>query len=171
MSNEPLAAAERLRAALGAGVLDIYRDGRATVVAIEKDSLPAALRVLKHDPRCPFELLAHINAVDCLLWKERTGQAAPARFGLFYNLYSVSRRVRLFLEVYLAEGETAPTASGVYASALWAEREVYDLFGIRFQGSPDPRRIFLPPDFEGHPLRKDFPCQGQPPQDWPQEWN
>ncbi len=85
--------------------------------------------------------------------------------------YSVSQRTRLFLELFLADGEAAPSASGIYASALWAEREVYDLFGIRFQGSPDPRRIFLPQDFEGHPLRKDFPCQGRRPQDWPQEWN
>jgi NADH-quinone oxidoreductase subunit C len=166
-----LAAAERLRASLGAGVLDIYQDGRGTVVALEANSLPGALRALKNNSLCPFDLLVHINAVDWLFWQERTGKVMPARFGLWYNLYSVSQRTRLFLEIFLADGEAAPTACDVYASALWAEREVYDLFGIRFQGSPDPRRIFLPQEFEGHPLRKDFPCQGRPAQDWPQEWN
>ncbi len=171
MSDKSLAAAERLRAALGDAVIGIKQDGRGTVVAIKKDGLPAALRALKNDPGCPFELLAHVNAVDWLHWKERSGEEPPARFSLFYNLYSISGRARLFLETNLQEGEAAPSASGVFASALWAEREVYDLFGIEFEGHPDLRRIFLPADFDGHPLRKNFPCQGRVSQDWPQEWN
>jgi NADH-quinone oxidoreductase subunit C len=65
--------------------------------------------------------------------------------------------------VRVPEGESVPTLSGIYPSANWAEREVYDLFGVPFAGHPDLRRIELPDDWEGHPLRKDYPIVGRRP--------
>jgi NADH-quinone oxidoreductase subunit C len=170
MNEDSRKAAERLLDNLGTASGEIYQDGRGVVVRLrDRAMLQPALRFLKHYEKCPFELLAHLSAIDWLRWKERTGQEKARRFTVFYNLYSLSQRARLFLELDLEEGEALPSASSIYASANWAEREVYDLFGISFEGHPDLRRIFLPEDFEGHPLRKDFPCQGQPAQDWPQE--
>jgi len=170
MNQKSRQVAERLLQQLGVASGEIYQDGRGVVVRLkDKAKLQPALSFLKQDRQCPFELLAHLSAIDWLFWKERTGQQKAKRFTLFYNLYSLSQRARLFLEVDIEENESVASASAIYASANWAEREVYDLFGINFEGHPQLRRIFLPEDFRGHPLRKDFPCQGRPAQDWPQE--
>jgi NADH-quinone oxidoreductase subunit C len=85
------------------------------------------------------------------------------RFVVTYHLYAPSRDRRLFLRVCVAEGESVPTASEVFPCANWAEREVTDLFGVKFSGHPDPRRILLPDDWEGHPLRKEIPLVGRRP--------
>ena len=74
-----------------------------------------------------------------------------------------------FVEAWLEDGQEAPSATPFYASANWAERTVYDMFGIRFSGHPDLRRIYLPDDFGYSPLRKEFPRRGVDPQDFPQE--
>ena len=73
-----------------------------------------------------------------------------------YNLYSISRNERVRLKAALSEGADIESVTGVWPSANWMEREVYDLFGVRFRNHPDLRRILLPPDWEGHPMRKDY---------------
>ncbi len=103
-----------------------------------------------------FELLADLSGVDFL-------GVAPAaeRFLIAYHLYSLGKNVRLRLRVFLAEGdETVPSVAGVYPTANWQEREVYDFFGVVFEGHPDLRRILMPDDWEGHPQRKDYPLGG-----------
>ena len=83
------------------------------------------------------------------------------RFGILYQLYSIKRSIRVRVKVMLGEYDAnVPTAVNVYRNANWLEREIYDLFGINFEGHPDQRRIMLPLDWEGHPLRKDFPIHG-----------
>lgn len=77
-------------------------------------------------------------------------------FEVVYNLYSIEQNVRLRLKVSLSEGESVESVSGVWPAANWMEREAFDLFGVRFEGHPDLRRLLLPQDWDGHPLRKDY---------------
>jgi NADH-quinone oxidoreductase subunit C len=85
------------------------------------------------------------------------------RFEVIYNLYALARRFRLRLKVRVDEADLrVDSVSGVWSTANWHERETYDMFGIRFEGHPDLRRIYLPEEFAYHPLRKDFPLMGIP---------
>jgi len=105
-----------------------------------------------------FELLSALTAVD--YWP----QEAP-RFHVIYQLTSISNNLSLQVRVpILATNPVVSTVSGVFASANWREREVWDMFGIRFDGHPDLRRILMPEDWEGHPLRKDYPLGYEEPQ-------
>jgi len=161
---------ERLKSALGEKIQDICEDGRGVVVRIELSAVPDALETLRSDASTPFDFLTDITAVDWSRWLEETGmKPPPARFSLYYNLYSISAATRLFVEAWLEDGQEAPSATPFYASANWAERTVYDMFGIRFSGHPDLKRIYLPDDFGYSPLRKEFPRRGVDPQDFPQE--
>jgi NADH-quinone oxidoreductase subunit C len=163
-------AAKRLSAALGDGLIEVVEDGRGVVARIEPGALHTALDALRNDSSTPFEMLAHETAIDWSNWPKDAGHAKDnKRFSLIYNLFSISTRTRIFLEIDLAEGQTAPSATEHFASANWAEREIYDMFGIKFTGHPDLRRILMWEGFEGHPLRKDFPRHGINPQDFPQE--
>ena len=84
----------------------------------------------------------------------------PHRFLLVYNLLSVSKNFRLKVKVKLSENESIPSINEIYTCAGWCEREIWDLFGIRFKDHPDLRRLLTDYDFQGHPLRKDFPLTG-----------
>ena len=85
------------------------------------------------------------------------------RFEVFYNLVSLTRNKRIRLKVRVDEDDpTVPSVTGVWRAANWNERECYDMFGIRFEGHPDLRRMYMPEDFEYHPLRKEFPLLGIP---------
>ncbi len=103
-----------------------------------------------------FEILLDITAVDYLGKRDK-------RFEVVYLLLSIKNRTRLRLKVPLDEGEKIPSASSLWKNANWLEREVYDMFGIEFEGHPDLRRILLYPEFEGHPLRKDYPLKKSQP--------
>ena len=119
---------------------------------VGRDELLAVARALRDRPDLGFDLLADIVGVD--LWPREP------RFELAYILVSTANRKRLRLKVRLA-GQSAHVASviSVWPSANWLEREVWDLFGIAFDGHPDPRRLLMPEDWEGYPLRKDYPVQ------------
>jgi NADH-quinone oxidoreductase subunit C len=123
--------------------------GETTVdVALEK--IVDALRHLKGES---FAYLVDLTAVD---WKERS-----PRFDVVYYLHSFQRgNERIRLKVKVAEGQECPSATAVYETANWMEREVFDLFGLTFAGHPDLRRILTWDGFNGHPLRKDFPVEG-----------
>ncbi|MCC6860682.1 MAG: NADH-quinone oxidoreductase subunit C [Bryobacterales bacterium] len=100
-----------------------------------------------------FDYLVDVTAVD---YPQR-----PERFDLVYILYSFSRNERVRIKTRIAEGATPPSATGVHLTANWLEREVYDMFGIRFAGHPNMQRILLPEEWQGHPLRKDYPITRQ----------
>ena len=108
----------------------------------------------RDDERLRFDMLADLTAVDFL--------PREPRFEVVYNLYSFPHNRRLRLKAPLAENETISTVEGVWKVANWLEREVYDLFGIVFDGHSDLRRILLWDGYVGHPLRKDFPLHGIP---------
>lgn len=131
--------------------------GQNFIVA-KPDSVVPVLEYLKLED--DFDYLVDITAVD---WPKR-----PERFDLLYIVYSFSRNERLRLKAFLAEGYRPETAVGVHLTANWLEREVFDMFGIEFAGHPDMRRILLPDEWQGHPLRKDYSIIQQD-QRWVQE--
>jgi NADH:ubiquinone oxidoreductase subunit C len=164
------AATDDLKSAFGDRVEAVYEDGRGTVVRVALSAVVPALGRLRQLRKAPFDLLTDITAVDWSSWTAEKGLPQPARrFSLYYNLFSTNKRVRLFVEAGLETAQSVPTATAVYASANWAEREVYDMFGIKFAGHPDLRRILLPESFEKFPLLKEFSRYGDDPQDAPQE--
>jgi NADH-quinone oxidoreductase subunit C len=108
--------------------------------------------LLRDRPDWRFDLLIDVTAVD--FWP------AQPRFELVYLLVSLPNRLRLRLKVRLEDqAARVATVSGIWPAANWLEREVWDLFGIEFDGHPDPRRLLMPEDWEGFPLRKDYPVQ------------
>jgi NADH-quinone oxidoreductase subunit C len=123
-----------------------------TTMVAARDQLPAVARVLRDHPDLRFTFLADITAVDV--------HPAEPRFELIYILVSIAHRLRLRLKVRLAgEDARVPTLTSLWPAANWLEREVWDMFGIQFDGHPDPRRLLMPEDWDGFPLRKDYPVQ------------
>jgi NADH-quinone oxidoreductase subunit C len=113
------------------------------------------LRALKDEEG--FVFLEDIAVFDNL----RTPVASGLRFTVVYRLCRVPGRIRARVETDVGEDMSLASAVPVFRSAEWAEREAFDMFGVRFEGHPDLRRIYLADDFEGHPLRKDFPLDGR----------
>jgi NADH-quinone oxidoreductase subunit C len=121
----------------------------------------AAVPVLEYlKLEADFDYLVDVTAAD---WPKR-----PERFDLVYIAYSFPRNERVRIKTYIAEGYKPETAVGVHLTANWLEREVFDMFGIEFAGHPDPRRILMPDEWQGHPLRKDYSILQQD-QRWVQE--
>jgi NADH-quinone oxidoreductase subunit C len=121
-------------------------------LTVRTDAIVRIAMLLRDDPELDYKLLCDLFGVD---YPDR-----PQRFEVLYNFYSLSRDARLFVRVRVAEGEWVPTLSGLFGNADWCEREVFDLFGVPFTGHPDLRRILTPDDWQGHPLRKDYPLIG-----------
>ena len=125
---------------------------RQTTISVSRDAVPALARVLRDRPELAFTFLAELTAVD--FWPKEP------RFEVVYVLVSIANRLRLRMKVRMsADDPHVATVSGVWPAANWLEREVWDLFGIAFDGHPDPRRLLMPEDWDGHPLRKDHPVQ------------
>ncbi len=113
--------------------------------------------LLRDDPTTRLEMLMDLTVADYLGVKE-------PRFEVVYHLYSLSKNHRLRLKIEVPEDDTkVPSVLSVWKSANWMEREAWDLYGIKFTGHPDLRRILLYPQFEGHPLRKDYPLEKRQP--------
>ena len=126
-----------------------------TRVRVPREALLAPLRFLRDERK--FDMLVDITCVDYLAFRD-----ADDRFGLVYLLASTDTNERLTLRCYVNEPDlTVPSAVPLWEGANWMEREVYDMFGIRFDGHPDLRRILLPDEFTAFPLRKDYPMQGR----------
>jgi len=131
------------------------RLGDATAV-VRADSLVDVMRFLRDTPGLDFEMLTDLTAVDYL--------GREPRFEVVYHLYSVARNQRLRVKVGVPErAPKIETLVAVWPSANWMEREVWDMYGISFEGHPDLRRLLLYEEFEGHPLRKDYPKQRRQP--------
>lgn len=120
---------------------------------IEKEAIREACAILRDSTDCPFNYLCDITAVD---W-----YPSEPRFEVVYHLLSIGKKERVRLKVRL-DGSSAAIESvtSVWPSANFFEREVFDLFGVRFTGHPNLKRIMMPDNWEGHPLRKDYPVEG-----------
>jgi NADH-quinone oxidoreductase subunit C len=125
-----------------------------TTLYVRADDVLRVLETLRDQPQLKFELLSEMTATD--VWPREP------RFELIYILVSIEHRRRVRLKVRLpGQDPHVPTATGIWPAANWLEREVWDLFGIAFDGHPDPRRLLMPEDWEGFPARKDYPVQIQ----------
>ena len=143
---------ENLQTALPDAVQQIsFWVGDWTVIVAAARLLETATH-LRDAPEAAFDCCSDVTATD---WPPRA-----QRFDVIYVLYSTRLRHRIRMKVSVADGEGVPSVSSVWPAANWLEREVFDLFGIRFDGHPDLRRILMPEDWQGHPQRKDYPLEG-----------
>jgi NADH-quinone oxidoreductase subunit C len=123
-----------------------------TTVYVPRDAVPALALALRDRPEFAFTFLAELTAVD--YWPKEP------RYEVVYVVVSIANRLRLRVKVRLpADDPHIATVCDVWPAANWLEREVWDLFGIAFDGHPDPRRLLMPEDWQGYPLRKDYPVQ------------
>jgi NADH-quinone oxidoreductase subunit C len=122
-------------------------------IYVERSLIREACRLLRDDPNCPFNYLSDVTAVDWF--------PSEPRFEVVYHLLSIPKRERVRLKVRLSGDMPAlDSVTPVWPGANYFEREVFDLFGVRFNGHPYLRRLLMPENWEGHPLRKDYPVEG-----------
>lgn len=125
-------------------------------LSVRKDRIVEILTLLRDHSDTTYKLVSDILGVDLL------GFDREPRFEVVYSLYSLVTNRRIVVKAQVSEDEPEiDTVSGVWPAAAWPEREIFDLYGIDFIGHPDPRRIMMPDDWVGHPLRKDFPLGGE----------
>lgn len=140
----------------GVGVRAVVEHRGETTVTLDSASLVEACRALRDAPTLRYSLLEDITAVD---WPER-----EPRYDIVYQLVSIETRALVRLKVQVGGEDDPdpelPSVIGVWPAADWFELEIYDLFGVRFSGRDDLRRILMPSDWVGHPLRKDYPLTG-----------
>lgn len=148
-SNHPLV--KKLKEKIGDAVLEASEFLGQLSIAISRERIVEACTVLRDDDETPFNYLSDLT---CVHYPDN--RSAP--FQVIYNLYSISKNERVRLNVD-TNGEGVESVTALWPAADWLEREVYDLFGVVFHNHPDLRRILLPPDWEGHPLRKDYPLE------------
>jgi len=143
---------KKIKDRFGGDILEttLFR-GEVTHV-VEKDALVEICRFLKQEPGLQFKFLSDVLGVDC--------RKALSCFEVVYHLYSIPNKYRLRIKVRVREDEKVPSVTSVWRSADFAERETFDMFGIVFDGHPNLKRIYMPLDWEGYPLRKDYPLTG-----------
>jgi NADH-quinone oxidoreductase subunit C len=146
--------AEALRRRFGDSILETSFEKGELSFKVKTDDFLAILAYAKTDQG--------FNALNDMIGLDRSSSPGEGkkRFSILYQLYQFPGRSRVRIAVDVDEGEPVPSITPIYKSADWAEREIFDMFGIRFSGHPDLRRIYLPEEFVGHPLRKDFPLEG-----------
>lgn len=132
---------------------------------VKPDAIPEILRYLKDDPETDMKLLSDLTAVDYLEFDPKKPLAVddPERIEVVYQMTSITNGQRVRLRVRCGIDGVLPTATGVFRTADWWERLVYDFYGVRFEGHPKMRRILLYEEFKGHPLLKDYPIHKRQP--------
>jgi len=151
----------RLAERFGAAIVETHAQRGDHTAVVTRAAIPDVLRVCRDDPALRFDLLMDLTAVDYLTYP---GREDGTRFEVVYHLYSIPENHRLRLKVPVDEDDpVVPSAVPLWPIANWLEREVWDMFGIRFDGHPDLRRLLLYEEFEGHPLRKDYPVNRRQP--------
>lgn len=153
MSNERVL--EKLRQQFPDAILESKEFRGELTIVVPKEKIVEVCRFLRDDSELRYDFLSDLCGIDMYI--------PVNRFGVIYNLFSLSTKHRLRLKTFTQEeNPKVPTVTGVWPTANWHERETYDMFGIVFEGHPDLRRMYMPEEFEYHPLRKDFPLMGIP---------
>jgi NADH-quinone oxidoreductase subunit C len=143
----------RLREWDAQAVSEVIEFRGETTVVVPPEHLQRAAEFLANDPALQFTFLSDITAVDKF--------PLEPRFELNYHLLSLEHRARIRIKVRASGNDpVVPSVTSIWPAANWHEREAFDLMGVRFDGHPDLVRILMPDDWEGHPLRKDYPVEG-----------
>ncbi len=138
-------------------ILDSHDFRGDQTITVQKNVLIELFKFLRDDPELDFKFLMDLTAVDYLNRKDN-------RFEVVYHFYSLKHNGRLRVKIPVSEDDcTIDSVSSLWKTANWYEREVWDLYGIKFNGHPDMRRILLYEEFKGHPLRKDYPINKRQP--------
>jgi NADH-quinone oxidoreductase subunit C len=154
---DPLQIAKIIEEKFAGQVLGTTTYAGQVSVLLKKELIKDVCLFLRDEPSLKMDHLADLTAVD---FSRYPGDAGP-RFEVVYNMFSISHRHRIRLKVRVPEDDPqVDSVASVWQTANWHERETYDLMGIIFNGHPDLRRILLPEDWEGHPLRKEYPLKG-----------
>jgi NADH-quinone oxidoreductase subunit C len=148
--SEPGATTAALRERFASEIVEAHAFRGDETVAVKPERIVEILRFLREEGG--YDFLSDLCGVH---YPER-----DYRYEVVYHLYSFPHNRRFRLKARLVRGDSLPSAGPVYPAANWAEREAFDMVGIRFEGHPDLRRILMPDDYEGHPLRRDFPLTG-----------
>ena len=147
-------AVRRLRERFGDAIIGMVTFRGETTVLVERTVIVDVCAFLRHDPELRYNFL---SAIQCCDWLGH-----EPRFEVSYHLLSMERHDRLRVKIGVPETDlVVPSMTAVWKTANWFEREIYDMFGITFTGHPDLRRILMPDDWEGHPLRRDEPIGGE----------
>lgn len=146
--------ADRLKEHFPDAVIAVREMAGEQTVVVDGQKIVEILQFLRDDQELQYNFLSDLTAVDFL--------GRVPRFEVVYHLLSMPNKRRVRLKVLVEEGVPTPSVVSVYPGANFQEREVYDMFGIEFEGHPDLRRILMPEDWEGHPLRKDYPLGYEP---------
>jgi NADH-quinone oxidoreductase subunit C len=151
------AAIQRLQERFPGAVTGVYvGKGGDDVALVKKESIEEVCRFLKQDPEMAFDMAPYITAVDYM--------GAEPRYELVYQMYSTRKNHRIRLRVGVPESDAVvQSVTPIWKGANWYERYCWDMYGIRFEGHPDMRRLYMYEEFVGHPLRKDYPLRGRQP--------
>lgn len=152
---------DRLRARFGPRILETHEHRGDATALVAREAIREVLAFCRDEPELAFEVLMDLTAVDYLRYPGAEGRP---RFEVVYHLYSLTHNHRLRLKVPVEEADpVVASAVPFWPIADWFEREVWDMFGVRFAGHPDLRRLLMYEEFEGHPLRKDYPITRRQP--------
>ena len=152
---------QRLRDRFGGAVVDTHEHRGDATLVVERGTLVDVLRFCRDEPTLGFDVLMDLTAVD---YQKYPGREDGPRFDVVYHLYSLGHNHRVRVKVRVDEDDaTVPTAVDLWPIANWFEREVWDMFGVRFGGHPDLRRLLMYEEFVGHALRKDYPINRRQP--------
>lgn len=151
----------RLQQRFDSGIVETHDHRGDHTAVVERAVLSEVLRFCRDEADLRFDMLSDLTAVD---YSRYPGREDGPRFEVVYHLYSVpfNRRVRVKVRV-TEDDAVVPTAVPLWPIANWFEREVWDMFGVRFEGHPDLRRLLMYEEFVGHPLRKDYPIDRRQP--------
>ncbi len=137
---------KRYKERFGDAIREAWVDRKQAILVVARERLVEIATYSRDDEK--FDWLSDLTAVD---WPKR-----EQRFDIVLNLYSFEKNERLRVKVHASADERVPSVQGIWATANWEEREVYDMFGVVFEGHPELKRILLPDEWQGHPLRKDY---------------